>query len=234
MTVTKKGDNDDGGMHTPVIGWVFLALLLGVLAFWVYWAVEGGGDDLEPKALLSHLRDAASHPLAPFVALPAFVAGSFVMLPVLAMIAVCGLIFDPWIASLTAMVGTLLAAAANHWVGLHFSRIVSGRIPKSVQSKIDKVASSADILSLAGIRLIPIAPFTVINLLVGTARINLRNFLIATIIGMGPGIVLICLSVDRARAALAGEPVFDPWIGGAVVAAGVAAVGLRLWQQRQA
>lgn len=230
--MTGDRDNDGDGMHTPIVGWVFLALLLAAIGIWVYWAVEGSGGDLEPKALLGHLRNAASYPLAPLVALPALVAGSFVMVPAVAMIAICGLLFDPWIATLTATAGMLLATAANHWVGGHFSRFIAGHIPESVQSKIDKVADAADIWSLAGLRLIPIAPFTVINLLVGTARIRLRDFLIGTVIGMGPGIALICLSVDRARAALAGEAVFDPWIGVAVVAAGIAIVGLRFWQQR--
>jgi hypothetical protein len=49
---------------------------------------------------------------------------------------------------------------------------------------------------------------------------------------MTPGIVLICLSVDRARAALAGEPIFDPWIVAAIAAAGVALIALRAWRQR--
>lgn len=231
---TVKGSDDEhDGMHTPVVGWVFLALLLGVISFWVFWAVKGAGGDFDANALLDRMREAAAHPLAPLLALPVFVAGSLVMLPVIAMIAVCGLLFDPWIASLAAMAGTLLATATNHWVGGHFGRAISGRIPKSVQSKIDMVADSADIWSLAGLRLIPIAPFSVINLLVGTAGISLRDFLIGTLIGMGPGIVLICLSVDRALAALAGEPVFDPWIGAAAVAAGVAVIGLRFWRQRQ-
>jgi uncharacterized membrane protein YdjX (TVP38/TMEM64 family) len=81
--------------------------------------------------------------------------------------------------------------------------------------------------SLAGLRLIPIAPFTIVNLVAGASGVRLRQFLAGTLIGMGPGIVLICLSVDRARAAISGDPVFEPWIVAAIAAAGASLILLR-------
>ncbi len=92
---------------------------------------------------------------------------------------------------------------------------------------------SADTWSLAGLRLIPVAPFSIVNLLAGTSHVPLRQFLLGTLLAMGPGIVLICFSVDRARAALAGEPLFDPWILAVIIGAGIALVGLRIWQKRR-
>ncbi len=69
-----------------------------------------------------------------------------------------------------------------------------------------------------------------VNLVAGAAGVRLRDFLAGSVIGMGPGIVLICLSVDRARAALSGEPVFDPWIVVAIAVAAVALILLRVWR----
>jgi uncharacterized membrane protein YdjX (TVP38/TMEM64 family) len=86
--------------------------------------------------------------------------------------------------------------------------------------------------SLAGLRLIPVAPFSIVNLVAGASGVGLRDFLAGTLIGMGPGIVIICLSVDRARAALQGESVFEPWIVATIAAAGAAVIGLRAWQRK--
>jgi uncharacterized membrane protein YdjX (TVP38/TMEM64 family) len=69
-----------------------------------------------------------------------------------------------------------------------------------------------------------------VNLAVGATGVALAPFLVATLIAMGPGIILISLSVDRARAALAGEAVFDPWIVAGIAAAGIATIALRLWR----
>ncbi len=229
----QDGDADSGGgtMHTPVSGWIFIGFVAAILGLWIYLGVQGAGENFEPKALLNHLRTVAAHPLAPWIAVPAFVAGSLVVTPVTAMIALCGLLFDPWVAVLTATAGMLAATTVNHWIGGHFGNAISAHIPGPVATRIDKLAAASDAWSLAGLRLIPIAPFTVINLVAGASGVNLKDFLVGSIIGMGPGIVLICLSVDRARAALQGEAVFDPWIVVAIALAGLAIIGLRAWQQ---
>ena len=228
----EDADSDEEMMHTPASGWIFIAFVAAVLGLWIYLGVQGAGEDFEPRALLDNLRKAAAHPLAPLAAVPAFVAGSLVVTPVTAMIALCGLLFDPWVAVLTATAGMLASTAVNHWIGAHFGNAISARVPATVTRRINKVAAASDAWSLAGLRLIPIAPFTVINLVAGASGVNLRDFLVGSVIGMGPGIVLICLSVDRARAALQGEAVFDPWIVVAIAAAGVAIIGLRAWLQK--
>ena len=226
-------DDADDEMHTPVAGWAFLALVAVVAGFWIYLAVQGSGEDFDLRALLGMLRDAASHPLAPFIAVPAFVLGSLVVTPVTGMIAVCALLFDPWTASVVGITGTLASTVVNHWIGGHFGRVIEKRIPDRIFERINAIAKSSDIWSLAGLRLIPVAPFTVINVILGVSGVRLREFLLGTLVGMGPGIVLICMSVDRARAALAGESVFDPWIVAVIAAAGITLIGMRAWQQRR-
>ena len=231
-----RASGDDQGSSAasfPVAGWLFVAGAGLAVAFWVYWAVQSSGEEFSLKGMLQTLRGIVDHPLAPLAVLPAFIAGSLVIAPVIGMIALCALLFDPWIASVSALAGTLAATAVNHWLGSRFHSALMRRMPDSITDKISSLASSSDIWTLAGLRLIPIAPFTVINLVVGASGIKLRDFILGTLIAMTPGIVLICLSVDRARAALAGEPVFEPWIVAGIAAAGVATIGLRVWKNKQ-
>jgi phosphatidylserine/phosphatidylglycerophosphate/cardiolipin synthase-like enzyme/uncharacterized membrane protein YdjX (TVP38/TMEM64 family) len=226
-------DTRPSGSRATVAGWLFLAAVGVVVAFQVYQAIEGSGEDLSLNALLGHLRAVADHQLAPLAVLPAFVAGSLVFAPITAMIALCALLFDPWVACATALAGTIAATAVNHHLGSRFHHALMRRMPDPITDKIGSVASSSDVWTLAGLRLIPIAPFTIVNLVVGASGIGLRKFLVATLIAMTPGIVLICLSVDRARAALAGESVFDPWIVAGIASAGVAMIGLRIWKKNR-
>ena len=228
-----NGDENSADSRTPAGGWLFLAGAALVAALWIFGITQGSGDDFSPGALLERLRSVTDHPLAPLAALPGFILGSLVVAPVTGMIALCALLFDPWLASTAALGGTLAATVVNHWLGSHFHNALMRKVPDSITDKISSIAESSDVWTLAGLRLIPIAPFTFVNLVVGASGIKLRAFLLGTVIAMTPGIVLICLSVDRARAALAGEPVFDPWIIGAIAVAGVATIGLRLWKNRQ-
>ena len=183
--------------------------------------------------MLEMLRERANHPLAPLVVIPLFVAGSILIAPVTGMIALCALLFSPWTASLSALAGVLAATLVNHEIGRHLGKAVEKNAPKKLIKRMRALGRSSDITSLAGLRLIPIAPFSVINLLAGASHVPLRAFLLGTVLGMGPGIVLICFSVDRARAVLSGEPLFEPWVVAVIVAAGVALVGLSAWLKRR-
>ncbi len=217
----------------PSVGWGFLALLVLLAGGLAIWQARTAGDGFDPLALLATLRESAAHPLAPLAVVPAFIAGSLVVAPVTGMIALCALLFGPWVASASAIAGTLTATVVNHAIGQHLGKAVEGRVPRAVTVRMKALGRSSDAWSLAGLRLIPIAPFTVINLLAGASRVKLKDFLLGTVIGMGPGTVLICFSVDRARAALAGEPVFEPWVLAVIAAAGIALIGLRVLQRRR-
>ena len=158
--VRKSSDDEDSAVtHAPAAGWLFLAGVGLVIAFWVYWAVQGSGEDFNVEALLARLREITDHPAAPLLVLPAFVAGSLVAAPAVGMIALCALLFDPWVASVASVAGTLAATAINHWLGSHFHSILMRRVPDAITDRISSIASSSDVWTLAGLRLIPIAPF---------------------------------------------------------------------------
>lgn len=230
----KRGEESLLGLLTSrSAGRIFLLALLLGLAGWLAWTATRGGQTLDPRALLGMLRERASHPLAPLVVVPLFVAGSILIAPVTGMIALCALLFSPWTASLSAIAGTLAATLVNFEIGRHLGKAVEQRAPRGLLRRMRALGRSADAWSLAGLRLIPVAPFSIINLLAGASHVRLRAFLMGTLLGMGPGIVLICFSVDRARAALQGEPLFEPWVVAVIVAAGVALIGLRAWQKRR-
>jgi phosphatidylserine/phosphatidylglycerophosphate/cardiolipin synthase-like enzyme/uncharacterized membrane protein YdjX (TVP38/TMEM64 family) len=231
--IMRTSFTEAGGSAIPLSGWLLLLVASGIIGFWLYSAIIAGDAGWDPGALLGSLRSLTSSPYAALAVLPAFVIGSFLVAPVTAMVAICALLFEPWIASVSAITGILLATAANHWVGSHYHNILMQRVPDAITDRIDTLAASSDALTLAGLRLIPIAPFTLINIVVGASGVGLRDFLIGTLIALGPVTLLICLSVDRARAALAGEPVFDPWIILALAAAGAVTIGLGVRKTRR-
>lgn len=228
---TGEGMHAADGPRLPprAAGWLFLGLLAAAAGLWALWQAGSGFD---PASLLSTLREVAAHPLAALVAVPAFIAGSLVIAPVTGMIALCALLFDPWTASAAAIAGTLAATAVNHEIGRRLGDAAAAWAPDTAVERMRGLARSSDAWSLAGLRLIPIAPFTVVNLVAGAFGVKLGDFLLGTVIGMGPGIVLICFTVDRARAALSGEPVFDPWIVAAMALAGIALIVMRVIQKR--
>jgi uncharacterized membrane protein YdjX (TVP38/TMEM64 family) len=52
------------------------------------------------------------------------------------------------------------------------------------------------------VRIVPIAPFTIINLVAGASHIRFRDFVIGTVLGLLPGLTAISLLTDRVQATL--------------------------------
>jgi uncharacterized membrane protein YdjX (TVP38/TMEM64 family) len=56
-------------------------------------------------------------------------------------------------------------------------------------------------LSVLTVRIFPVAPFTVVNMVAGACQIHVRDFFLGTLLGMAPGIfalVVLEAQLDRA------------------------------------
>jgi len=72
-------------------------------------------------------------------------------------------------------------------IGRDTLRAVIGPRLKRVQRRI----VNGGVLAIAAIRLVPIAPFTVVNLVAGASEIRLGAFVAGTILGMAPGLLVM-------------------------------------------
>jgi uncharacterized membrane protein YdjX (TVP38/TMEM64 family) len=87
---------------------------------------------------------------------------------------------------------------------------------------------------MVAVRLLPVAPFTVVNMVAGASHIGARDFLLGTLLGMAPGTIAVGMFVDRIAAAVSepGAATFAILAGVlAVVIAG--ALALRRWLRRR-
>ncbi|MHB1188900.1 VTT domain-containing protein [Thiobacillus sp.] len=52
------------------------------------------------------------------------------------------------------------------------------------------------------VRVIPVAPFTVVNMVAGASHISFRDYMLGTLLGMTPVILAVTLFADRIAAVL--------------------------------
>ena len=85
-------------------------------------------------------------------------------------------------------------------------------------------------MSVAVARLLPVAPFPLVNLVAGTARIRLPDYLLGSALGLAPGIIVFTLFSGVLRGVLQ-DP--DPMRLGALglVAGGVTGFAIWLWRR---
>ena len=125
---------------------------------------------------------------APLIAIAAFVLGGLVVFPVLVLIAATAAALGPWVGFASAFAGVLLSSALLFMIGrfMGHKRLQSllGKRALRIQSRI----VGKGVVAVALIRMVPIAPFSLVNVLAGASQLTLRDFLIGTILGMAPGI----------------------------------------------
>lgn len=171
-------------------------VLIGMLALWQFTPLA---QVIGPDTLAPHLDSVAGAFWAPLAVLAAFVIGGFVVFPVTILIALTAITFGPWQGFAYAVAGSLLSAGLTYQAGRKGSRRwLRGLMGPRIE-RVSRRLGRQGVLSVMILRLVPVAPFTFVNLVAGATHIRFRDFLIGTALGMTPGIVIMTALGDRLR-----------------------------------
>ncbi len=64
---------------------------------------------------------------------------------------------------------------------------------------MDEALSDHGIVTIAAIRMIPLAPFTFVNLVAGAIGVPFRDYMLGTALGLTPGMIIVSLFGRQAR-----------------------------------
>ncbi len=177
------------------LGLSFLTLALILLA--VAWRWTPMREWMNLTSMVALVRSVEAMPFTPLIVLGGYVIAGFLMVPVTLLIAVTGIVFGPYLGAAYAMAGSLLSAWISYWVGYWLGRDVVRRLLGTHVHKLGRRIARQGIVAMVILRLLPISPFTIVNIVAGAANIRLRDYLIGTVLGMGPGIVLTVLFIHN-------------------------------------
>jgi phospholipase D1/2 len=209
-----------------LVGIGLLAIVLALLA--VAWRWTPLREWINLGSLVAFARSLEGLPFTPLAVVASYVAAGLAMVPVMLLIAVTGIVFGPLYGSLYAIGGTMLSAVVTygigHWLGHDTVRKMLGPRINSLSQRIGK----RGLLAMVVIRMLPVAPFTVVNVVAGASHIGLRDYLIGTFIGMLPGITLTVTFVHHLAEAVRNPSAGTVAVLGIVAAAIIAlAMGLQ-------
>jgi len=188
--------------------WRATVVLLTLAALAAMWRWTPLRDFVALESLVRMARTLNESPMAPLLVLAGYVLGGLLVVPVTALIAATGVVFGPLLGTVYALSGALLSAAVTYFIGRRIGRHAVRRLAGSRLNRITRRLARKGAMAIAIVRLLPIAPFTVVNAVAGASHIRPREFLLGTAIGMLPGILAIVVFVDRVTAAVT-DP--RPW-----------------------
>jgi phosphatidylserine/phosphatidylglycerophosphate/cardiolipin synthase-like enzyme/uncharacterized membrane protein YdjX (TVP38/TMEM64 family) len=139
---------------------------------------------------------------APFAVLGVYVGAGLLAFPLLVLVAVTAMVFGPWLGPLYTIAGALLSAALTFAIGRHLGRETIRRLAGRRVNQLSRRLARRGLLAIVFVRMLPIAPFSIVNVVAGASHIRWFDFLLGTVVGLLPGIVSMTFFVDRALAAL--------------------------------
>lgn len=175
---------------------------------------------LTGKAGVEHWLRLAHGPWALPGAVAAFALLAFLGAPQVVLIAAAAVVFGPWQGSLYSWIGTFVSAL----IGFELGALFGGRLIRDLHSPgisrfMALIGQNGFMASLI-IRLVPAAPFIVVNMAAGVAKVRRTDYALGTAIGIVPKIALT---------AFAGGAVTAAFTGGGLVQFALLAAAIAIW-----
>lgn len=171
--------------------WRLVAVIAGALVLALLWRFS----PLKQWLTLDHLLAAADSLRESVLAIPIvlliFVVGSCLMVPVNLLILATALSFGSLKGFALALLGSLMGGLVSYLLGRWLGREVVRKLAGNKLNRMSRKLARRGWLAVALLRMVPIAPFTLVNMAAGASHISTRSFLIGTAIGMCPGILAI-------------------------------------------
>jgi phospholipase D1/2 len=196
--------------------WIGAIILLVLFAAAAAWKWTPLADLIDIHTLVLWATSFRQSPARHLYLLSAYLIGSVLLIPVTVLILVTAMVFGPMLGSLYSLAGCLAAAlltyAIGHFLGQDFVRKIAGVKWRRLQRKIDQ----SGILAVATLRLLPVAPFTVVNIVSGAFKVPLRDYILGSLLGLTPGILVTNLFAHQFTSAIR-----NPGIGTFLILAAV-------------
>jgi len=209
---------------------MFAALMLTLIALAAAWKWSPLAGYLDIDAMSEWIGSLSSNRLMPLIVVALYVLGGLVVFPVTVMVAITAVLFPPLIALALSVAGAMTSASVVYWIGRIVGRDFVRRVAGKRINQLSRRLARQGLLAMTIIRFIPVAPFSVVNLVAGASHIRFRDYFIGTLIGMTPGFIAITLFTESLISFL-----FQPNILNVTILIGItlAAVVFLIWLKRR-
>jgi uncharacterized membrane protein YdjX (TVP38/TMEM64 family) len=163
------------------------------LALTAAWRLTPLSEWLDFQTLTEWGQRAGDSGYAPLLVIAAFTVGGLVMFPVTVLILITAIVFGPVSAFIYSLLGSACSGALTFGLGRLMGRETVRKLSKGRLNRLSRLLSRRGILAVTAVRILPIAPFTVVNLVAGATHIRFRDFLLGTLLGMTPGVLAITI-----------------------------------------
>jgi phosphatidylserine/phosphatidylglycerophosphate/cardiolipin synthase-like enzyme/uncharacterized membrane protein YdjX (TVP38/TMEM64 family) len=173
------------------------SLILVLIAMAAAWRWSPLADRIDPEVLAIGLARTSRTGWNLLLAPLGIALASILGIPVSVLVVAASLAFDGWRAIAHAWIGGVTGAMVTYALGRVLGRDLVRRLAGRRVNRLSRALRNHGLIAVIVLRIVPVAPFAVINLVMGASQIRFRHYLFGTMIGMLPGILAITIFVDR-------------------------------------
>jgi phosphatidylserine/phosphatidylglycerophosphate/cardiolipin synthase-like enzyme/uncharacterized membrane protein YdjX (TVP38/TMEM64 family) len=166
---------------------------LMLLALTLAWQLTQLAEYANLDSLRYTLASFSRSPYGALVGIGVFILAGFIAFPLTVLIAANAAAFGPVLGILYAAIGAMTSAAITYTIGGAIGRKALRDLLGPRLGKLRRQIERRGVIAIAVIRLVPIAPFTIVNLVAGASDIRPLDFMLGTALGLAPGIVVLSL-----------------------------------------
>ncbi len=208
---------------------MLLVVVLAVTGLAMAWAWTPLRHWLDVDLVVSALQR-FGQTFGPVAAVAGFSLAMTMAVPLTFLTLVALVAYGPWAGFGCAMAGALLSAAASYGIGAFLGHAVLVQLASPHINMLSHRLASRGIVAVIVLRMVPVAPFAVINMVAGASHIRLRDLLLGTAIGITPGTLAMMVFVDQITAAWRSPtPLTFALLGLALALIALGAWGLQRW-----
>lgn len=198
---------------------MFIGLLIILALLWRYLIENGVITTAKIESLLSQIPDSKNA----LWLLPAIIISYLVLLtvmfPLTILVVVTGFLFSPYWAMLYATVATLCSSALSYWIGHWLGRSTIEKHSGRYLRTASRFMQENSVHSMVVINLLPIAPFTMTNMMAGAFQLQFSRYMIGSAIGIIPGLIVVTLLGGQLNKIISATDTRQFWLGIAIVVA---------------
>lgn len=198
----EPSDDRDPGRGRKWLGGV--AILLVIVAALAAWRM----GYIDPKGTADWLRAVGDRWWAPIAFILLYTLFNVLLFPATALTLTAGIVWG-WVAGgFWVLAASTVASLAPYLIARSGSAWIEAKLRTRAGNLYEKLQSEG-FMTLLLLRLVPLAPYNVLNYAAGLAGIRLRDYLLATFIGTIPGIFIFTYLADSiARGVVSGTDAF--------------------------
>jgi phospholipase D1/2 len=182
--------------------WIGVGILLLLFAAAAAWKWTPLADLIDVNRMARWAASLRESPARHFYLVGAYIIGSILLVPITLLILVTAVVFGAALGAVYSLIGCLAGALVTYAIGYFLGQDFIRKIAGSKWQRIERKIGQTGIIAVATLRLLPVAPFSVVNIVSGAFKVPLRDYILGSILGLVPGILITNLFAHQFQNAI--------------------------------